>query len=134
MRFAPSLALIKSLLDEGVEIRAYDPEAMKKAKSIVPNITYCVNPYDAAQDADAIVIVTEWDEFRSLDWGRLRTNLERPLILDGRNMLDPMQMSHHGFQYISVGRNIATAHKLTDSVPSSRNDLYLRHSLMSPAQ
>jgi UDPglucose 6-dehydrogenase len=108
VRFAPSLALVKSLEDEGAQVRAYDPEAMDKAKSALPNITYCSNPYEAAEGADAIVIVTEWDEFGQLDWDRIRSAVERPLVVDGRNMLDPTEMARRGFHYVSVGRLPAT--------------------------
>jgi len=104
IRFAPSIALVKALLDEGAEVNAYDPEAMEKAKPVLPAITYCSNPYEAAEGADAIVIVTEWEEFRQLDWDRLRSAVERPLVLDGRNMLDPTEMTRRGFHYVSVGR------------------------------
>jgi UDPglucose 6-dehydrogenase len=104
VRFAPSIALVKSLLDEGADVRAYDPEAMEKAKSEIPNITYCSNPYQAAEGADAIVVVTEWDEFRRLDWCRLRVAVERPLVVDGRNMLDATELARHGFHYVSIGR------------------------------
>ena len=104
VRFAPSISLVKSLLSEGAEVRAYDPEAMEKAKSVLPDITYCSNPYEAAECADAIVIVTEWNEFRQVDWDRLRSVVEHPLVVDGRNMLDATEVTRHGFHYISVGR------------------------------
>ena len=104
IRFAPSISLTTSLLEEGAEVRAYDPEAMEKAKSVLPKITYCSDPYDAAQGADALVIVTEWDEFRRPDWDRLRSSVERPLIIDGRNVLDPAEVTSQGFHYVSVGR------------------------------
>ena len=104
VRFAPSISLVKSLLSEGAEVRAYDPEAMEKAKSALPDITYCSNPYEAAECADAIVIVTEWNEFRQVDWDRLRSVVEHPLVVDGRNMLDATEVTRHGFHYISVGR------------------------------
>jgi UDPglucose 6-dehydrogenase len=111
VRFAPSIALVKSLLDEGADVRAYDPEAMEKAKSTLPNITYCSNPYEAAEGADAIVIVTEWDEFRLVDWNRLRLAVERPLVVDGRNMLDATEATRCGFHYVSVGRPAVTPGK-----------------------
>jgi UDPglucose 6-dehydrogenase len=104
VRFAPSIALVKSLLDEGADVRAYDPEAMEKAKSALPHITCCSNPYQAAEGADAIVIVTEWDEFRQVDWDRVRSAVERPLVVDGRNMLDATEVTRRGFHYVSVGR------------------------------
>jgi UDPglucose 6-dehydrogenase len=104
VRFAPSIALVKSLLDEGAQVRAYDPEAMEKAKSALPNITYCSNPCEAAEGADAIVIVTEWDQFRELDWDRLLATVEQPLIIDGRNVFAPEEISRKGFRYVSIGR------------------------------
>jgi len=107
VRFAPSIALVKSLLEEGAEVKAYDPEAMEKAKSELPNISYCSDPYQAAEGADAIVIVTEWDEFRQVNWKQLRSIVEHPLVIDGRNMFVPEEISRHGFRYISVGRNSA---------------------------
>jgi UDPglucose 6-dehydrogenase len=104
VRFAPSIVLAKLLLEEGAEIRAYDPVAMEKAKAELPPITYCVNAQHAAEGADAIIIVTEWKEFHSVDWNRLRSVVERPLVIDGRNMFDPASITRHGFDYISVGR------------------------------
>jgi len=104
VRFAPAIALVKSLVGEGAHVRAYDPEAMEKAKSMLPNITYCSNPYEAAEGADAIVIVTEWDEFRVLDWERLRSAVDHPLIIDGRNVFAPEEISRNGFRYVSIGR------------------------------
>jgi UDPglucose 6-dehydrogenase len=95
---------VKFLVDEGVQVRAYDPEAMEKAKSVLPEITYCSNPYQAAEGADAIVIVTEWDEFRRLDWDRLLSSVEQPLVIDGRNVFHPEEISRNGFRYVSIGR------------------------------
>jgi UDPglucose 6-dehydrogenase len=104
VRFAPSIALVKSLVDEGANVRAYDPEAMDKAKSVLPNITYCSDPYQAAEGVDAILIATEWDEFRQVDWQRLKSMVERPLIVDGRNMLNSTEAVRNGFDYVSVGQ------------------------------
>jgi UDPglucose 6-dehydrogenase len=112
VRFAPSIALVKSLLDEGAQVRAYDPEAMEKAKSALPNIAYCSNPYEAAESADAIVIVTEWDEFRELEWDRLLATVEQPLIIDGRNVFAPEEISRKGFRYVSIGRVDASSCQL----------------------
>jgi UDPglucose 6-dehydrogenase len=104
VRFAPSISLIKSLLEEGAKVTAYDPKAMEKAKLALPDITYCSDPYEAAEGADTIVIVTEWDEFRRVEWDRIRSVVERPLVVDGRNMLDAEEMARRGFHYVSVGR------------------------------
>lgn len=125
IRFAPSIALVKALLNEGAEVNAYDPEAMEKAKPVLPAITYCSNPYEAAEGADAIVIVTEWEEFRQLDWDRLRSIVEQPLIVDGRNMFSPEEISGKGFRYVSIGRvdgsplQTATDDKTDSSSPGS---------------
>jgi UDPglucose 6-dehydrogenase len=107
VRFAPSIALVKSLTDEGATVRAYDPEAMEKAKLLLPDITYCPNSYEAADGADAIVIVTEWDEFAKVDWDRLRSAVEQPLVIDGRNVFSPEDVSQRGFRYVSIGRGDA---------------------------
>ena len=79
-------------------------EASEKAKELLPAINYCKNPYEAAQFADAILIITEWDEFRAIDWQRLASVVERCLIIDGRNMFNPSDVTAHGFQYVSIGR------------------------------
>jgi UDPglucose 6-dehydrogenase len=107
VRFAPSIALAKALLDEGATVSAYDPQAAEKARAVLPGISYCADPYLAAQGADAILIVTEWDEFRRLDWKKLLSMVEQPLVIDGRNMFSPEEISRHGFRYISVGRSSA---------------------------
>ena len=128
VRFAPSIALVKLLVDEGAEVRAYDPEAMEKAKPALPAITYCSDPYEAAEGADAIVIVTEWDEFRLVDWHRLRSVVERPLVVDGRNMLDAGEMARRGFHYISVGRPPMTP----EQAPSAASDDQFAHQQGQP--
>ena len=104
IRFAPSIALVKALLQEGAIIKAYDPKAMEKAKAVLPDLEYCSDPYQASHGADAIVIVTEWDEFRRMDWTLVRSLVDRPLIIDGRNMLSVAQLTESGFHYVSVGR------------------------------
>jgi UDPglucose 6-dehydrogenase len=118
IRFAPSIALVKALMAEGASIRAYDPEAMEKAKSVLPDITYCSDAYHAAEGADAIVLLTEWEEFRKLDWTRLATLVERPLILDGRNALSSQNIAASGFQYIGIG-GVSGPPQAADSVLSA---------------
>jgi UDPglucose 6-dehydrogenase len=103
VRFAPAIAIAKLLLAEGVEVRAYDPEAMEKAKVLLPEITYCNNAYEAAEGADAVLLLTEWEEFRKIDWCRLATLVERPLVIDGRNALSAHDAAANGFHYIGVG-------------------------------
>jgi UDPglucose 6-dehydrogenase len=107
MRFAPSLGIIRRLLAENARLQAYDPQATANAKRYFPNITYCEDPYAAAQSAAAIMIVTEWDEFTQIDWARLKGLVDRPLIIDGRNMLSPDLVLSHGFQYVGVGMSPA---------------------------
>ena len=104
IRFAPAIEIIRRLLAEGARIRAYDPEAMEKTRQIFPAVQFTENPYEAARDADALLIVTEWEQFRSLDWNRVRELMDRPLLLDGRNLLDPEAIKAAGFEYHSVGR------------------------------
>ena len=104
VRYATSIPLVQALLEEGAIVSAYDPEASEKAREVLPAINYTTDPYEAAKSADAILIVTEWDEFRTIDWQRLASVVERRLIIDGRNMFSIPDMAGRGFQYISVGR------------------------------
>jgi UDPglucose 6-dehydrogenase len=106
IRFAPSLEVIRALLAEGAQVRAYDQEAMDKTSAIFPQIHYCRDPYEAAQDVDALLILTEWEEFRQLDWERISDLMLRPMIIDGRNLLDPAAMMERGFEYHCFGRPI----------------------------
>ncbi|MBI2653345.1 UDP-glucose/GDP-mannose dehydrogenase family protein [Candidatus Woesearchaeota archaeon] len=104
MRLAPSTYIIAELQKEGAKIKAYDPKAMDKAKEIMEDVTYCSNPYEAAKDADALVIVTEWEEFKELDLKRIKSLMKHPLIIDGRNIYNPEGIKKEGFAYISIGR------------------------------
>lgn len=104
IRFAPAIDLVQRLLAEGAKVRAYDPEAMDRARAVLPQIDYAKSPYEAAEDAEALLIATEWDEFRKLDWDRIREAMARPLIVDGRNLLSPREMKSQGFEYRSFGR------------------------------
>ena len=108
VRFAPSLSIIRRLQAEGALIRAYDPEAMEKAVKEIPNVTYCQDAYEAAKGTDAVLLLTEWEEFRKVDWSRLATLVERPLIIDGRNTLPPQDVVSNGFHYIGIGGTSAT--------------------------
>ena len=104
VRFAPAIDLIHQLLTNGARVRAFDPEAMDKARGILPQIEYGKTPYDAAEGSEALLIATEWPEFRKLDWHKVRDSMSRPLILDGRNLLVPAEMKALGFEYYSLGR------------------------------
>jgi UDPglucose 6-dehydrogenase len=104
VRFAPAIDLVNRLLVEGAIIRAYDPEAMERSRAILPDIEYAESAYDAAAGAEALLIATEWDQFKKLDWERIRDSMARPLIVDGRNLLSPQEMIKLGFEYRSFGR------------------------------
>jgi UDPglucose 6-dehydrogenase len=106
VRLAPALKLIRQILDAGGRVRAYDPQAMKKASAELPDVTYCESAYEAAQGAEALVIATEWEQFRQLNWELIRTAMNRPLILDGRNFLPADRMRSLGFEYCGVGKRV----------------------------
>ncbi len=103
VRFAPAIAIARTLLAEGVDVRAYDPAAMDNARVVLPDVTYCEDGYQAAEGADAVLLLTEWDEFRQMDWCRLATLVERTLIIDGRNALPVQDVIRNGFQYVGIG-------------------------------
>ena len=103
-RFAPAIDLIRRLTEQGARVRAYDPEAMDRAKEVLPDIEYAKSPYEVAEDSEALVIATEWSEFKNLDWDRIQKAMLRPLILDGRNLLSPKEMRSRGFEYRCFGR------------------------------
>jgi UDPglucose 6-dehydrogenase len=104
MREAPSISLIAALVDMGAIVRAYDPSGMQQARNELPEIIYCEDPYGMARGADALVIVTEWEQFRALDLKRLKEEMAQPVIVDLRNIYRPEEMSKHGFIYESIGR------------------------------
>src|SRR5471032_1650163 len=104
MREAPSIPLVTGLLDMGAKIRAHDPVGMEQARKELPDIEYCGDPYACARGADALVIVTEWVQFRALDLKRLKREMARPVIVDLRNIYRPEDMAALGFIYESVGR------------------------------
>ncbi len=104
MRDAPSIEIIHMLQHEGAQIKAYDPQAMETAKRILTNVTYCENPYEVAEGADALILVTEWNEFKQLDMLRIKEIMRQPVILDGRNIYDPEKMKEMGFIFRGMGR------------------------------
>jgi UDPglucose 6-dehydrogenase len=116
MREAPSLVIIDGLLERGATVRVHDPEALDVARRIWGDrLTYWDNNYDAAEGADALLIVTEWKQYRNPDFPRIRHLLSQPILFDGRNLFDPEHMRAHGFEYFSVGRPAAMA--LHDAPP-----------------
>jgi UDPglucose 6-dehydrogenase len=105
MREAPSIPLITALQDMGAKVRAYDPTGMEQAKPLLPNVAFCKDAYDCAKGASALVIVTEWEQFRALDFTRLKKTMERPVLVDLRNIYRPEEVTRHGFAYEGVGRS-----------------------------
>jgi len=116
IRESPALRIVQSLLQQGSKIVAYDPAATDRAREAFGDqIMYAGSAYEAAHGADALLILTEWEEFANLDLNRLREELKYPIVIDGRNLYDPDVMSAQGFTYYSVGR----AASLPDGAPST---------------
>ena len=104
MRDAPSLDIIPALQAAGANIRAFDPEGMDEAKKMLNGVEFARTPYECVQDADAVVIITEWDQFRALDLDRVKKALKSPVIVDLRNVYNPDEVRNEGFTYVSIGR------------------------------
>jgi UDPglucose 6-dehydrogenase len=104
LRDAPALAIAQALMKQGATVRAYDPAALEEACQILSGLVPCKDAYDAAQGADALILMTEWNQFRTLDFDRLKTLLRQPLFFDLRNVYEPDRVAACGFRYVSVGR------------------------------
>ncbi|MEK7679812.1 MAG: UDP-glucose/GDP-mannose dehydrogenase family protein, partial [Deltaproteobacteria bacterium] len=105
IRESPALYIAMRLVEEGASVRAYDPAAMDNAKAVFKKgVTYCIDSCDAAAGSDCLVLLTEWNQFRKLDFSRIKGLLKSPVVIDLRNIYDPMQMKARGFTYVSVGR------------------------------
>jgi UDPglucose 6-dehydrogenase len=104
MREAPSIGIIRHLIESGAKVRAYDPVAKEEALKILPEVSYADDEYDAVEGADALVFVTEWNQFRALDMARVRDLMKTPKVADLRNIHDPEDMRELGFEYVGVGR------------------------------
>ena len=104
MREAPSLDIAKVLIAAGATVRAYDPAAVEKARALIPDVDYLKDAYEVANGADALVLITEWNEFRELDLRRIKQLMRKPVIVDGRNIYDPAALKDMGFTYRGVGR------------------------------
>jgi len=114
IRGAPSLGVIPRLHNMGARLRVYDPAAVRNFERLYPpddRLTYVASAYDAAREAHALVILTDWDEFQSLDFSRIRTAMHTPIMVDGRNLFAPSLMQAAGFEYYSLGRGDATLHQ-----------------------
>jgi UDPglucose 6-dehydrogenase len=107
IRESPAISVIRDLLDAGASVTAYDPAAMERAREVLPptkKLNYAPDAYEAARDADAVLILTDWKEFAELDLARLSKELRFPIVVDGRNLYKPKTMMESGFTYVSVGR------------------------------
>ena len=104
MREAQSVKIITALKRKKALIRAYDPCAKDNARKLIPDIIYCRNAYEAARGADALLIITEWNEFKQLNLGKIKKLMKTPIIIDGRNIYDRKKLEQIGFKYIGMGR------------------------------
>jgi UDPglucose 6-dehydrogenase len=104
VREAPAFRIIELLLQEGTEVLAYDPKAMANARAHLPAVTFCPDPYAAAEGAEALIVATEWAEFQQLDLSRVKARMRVPLFLDGRNCFDKKALQQIGFEYVGMGR------------------------------
>jgi len=104
IRDSAALEMIHLLMNEGASIRAYDPQAMENAAAALKKVTLCGSPYEAAAGADALLLATEWNEFKQLDFQRIKTLLKTPVILDGRNLWDAKTLKDLGFTYFGIGQ------------------------------
>jgi UDPglucose 6-dehydrogenase len=120
MREAPSIALITALQDMGARVRAFDPAGMNQAQALLKDVTYCADAYDCAEAADALVIATEWEQFRALDLDRLRDLMSCPVVVDLRNVYSPNEMHRRGFAYVCVGMPPSTALALDEGAALNR--------------
>jgi UDPglucose 6-dehydrogenase len=121
MREAPSIPLITALQDMGAKVRAYDPVGMEQARQVLTDVTYCRGPYDCVEGSDAVVIVTEWEQFRALDLARVSELMACPVIVDLRNVYRPEEMQKHGFAYTCIGR-APTHQPVNVYIPPARPD------------
>jgi UDPglucose 6-dehydrogenase len=104
MREAPSLVIVPALEAQGARVRAFDPHGMAEARRLMPRLETAVDPYACVEGADAMVILTEWDQFRALDLDRIKAALRKPVVVDLRSIYKPADMTEKGFTYVSVGR------------------------------
>jgi len=104
IRNAPSIDIIQALQSEGAKIKVYDPSAMEKAGELLGKVKFCKDPYEACRGSDCLLIITEWDEFKELDFSKIKKLLRRPFIIDGRNIYEPERMKKLGFTYAGIGR------------------------------
>jgi UDPglucose 6-dehydrogenase len=133
IRESPALAIIEDLLKEGTRIRVYDPAAMPKARQALTssNVEYATDPYDAIANCDALLILTEWREFATLDLARVRSSLKYPIVIDGRNLYDPRRMAEAGLMYHSIGRTMQSPEQQAPAADTHRSELKPEFALAS---
>ncbi len=123
MRDAPSVSIIPALEEAGAVVRAFDPEGMEEAKKMLPKVIYCTDAYDTMKGADALVLLTEWNQFRNLDLPRAKSLLKSPILIDLRNVYTPADVKAAGFRYTSIGRpDEAPAKPEAITIPNSGSD------------
>jgi len=107
IRSAPAIDIIKKLMREGARVKVFDPQAMEKARTeLGDSVTYCSDMYEAAKDSDCVILMTEWDAFREVDWDRIKGVMKQPVVMDGRNLYDPERLKKLGFKYAGMGRKV----------------------------
>lgn len=104
MRFAPSVEIITKLQSEGARVQAYDPVSVHEAEKELKGVKFCGSAYEAAEGADALVLMTEWKEFREIDWNKIKSAMKNPAVFDGRNFLNAETLAQFGFSYVGIGR------------------------------
>ena len=124
IRESPAIAIIEELLREGAQVRVYDPAASSKAAEILPekNVTFATDPYDAAAGCDALLILTEWKEFATLELPNIKSLLKYPIVIDGRNLYKPEQMTNAGLVYYSIGRAVGVPQLMNSMVDQSEDE------------
>jgi UDPglucose 6-dehydrogenase len=120
MRDSPSLDIVPALVRAGAVVRVFDPEGMDEARKLLEGVEWCGGAYETMPDADALVIITEWNEFRALDLARVKSLLKEPVVVDLRNIYDPVEMAAAGFRYSCVGRGLSAAPAAADAEPRAR--------------
>jgi UDPglucose 6-dehydrogenase len=114
LREAPALSIAQALIEEGATVRAYDPASLDEALRLLPKLEACANAYETARGADALVLMTEWNEFRNLDFAKLKSLMRQPMLIDLRNVYEPNRVTSFGFRHVSVGRPSKDPHQVDD--------------------
>ena len=114
LREAPAISIAQALIEQGAKVRAYDPAALEEATKLVPGLMPCPDAYETAREADVLVLMTEWNEFRNLDVSKLKSLVRRPILVDLRNVYESSRVTSFGFRHVSVGRPSKDPNQLGD--------------------